>query len=144
MPPTIAAVPQFVSGAQTYTPSEPTEAVAMQLGMRAKQYRPSKPTSLARSLAISRRCRLHSGTHHHLRSPPSHQLAQLEGLNRYGSESKVETIKERGTSHALCSSRPNQACISGSYFIQFYNESDPCFRHLKLGTDQLTQTINHI
>eukprot|EP00978_Attheya_sp_CCMP212_P006522 scaffold15035_cov59-Attheya_sp.AAC.2 len=51
MPPTIAAVPQFMSVAQTYTPPEPTEAIAMQLGTRANQYRPSKPTSLATAVA---------------------------------------------------------------------------------------------
>eukprot|EP00978_Attheya_sp_CCMP212_P023964 scaffold74594_cov37-Attheya_sp.AAC.4 len=51
MHPMIVAVPQFVSVAQTYTPPEPTEAIAMQLETRVNQYRPSKSTSLETAVA---------------------------------------------------------------------------------------------
>eukprot|EP00978_Attheya_sp_CCMP212_P017322 scaffold46095_cov70-Attheya_sp.AAC.9 len=43
MPPTIAAVPKFVSGAQTYTPPQPTVAVPAPLGTTANRHRHSKP-----------------------------------------------------------------------------------------------------
>eukprot|EP00978_Attheya_sp_CCMP212_P017319 scaffold46095_cov70-Attheya_sp.AAC.6 len=38
MPPTIAAVPKFVSGAQTYTPPQPTVAVPAPLGTTANRH----------------------------------------------------------------------------------------------------------
>eukprot|EP00978_Attheya_sp_CCMP212_P044808 scaffold323457_cov86-Attheya_sp.AAC.3 len=43
MPPTIAAVPQFVLGVQTYTPPQPTVAVAVPLGTTVNCHRHSKP-----------------------------------------------------------------------------------------------------
>eukprot|EP00978_Attheya_sp_CCMP212_P039014 scaffold198736_cov31-Attheya_sp.AAC.1 len=51
MPPTIAAVPQFVSGAQNYTPPDPNVAVAALLGTTANRYMHSSPTTLATAVA---------------------------------------------------------------------------------------------
>ena len=51
MPPTIAAVPQFVSGAQTYTPPDPNVAVAAPLGTTTNRCMHSSPTTLATAVA---------------------------------------------------------------------------------------------
>eukprot|EP00978_Attheya_sp_CCMP212_P022579 scaffold67520_cov64-Attheya_sp.AAC.3 len=45
MRPTITAIPQFVSGAQTYTPPDPNMAVAAPLGTSVNRYMHSSPTN---------------------------------------------------------------------------------------------------
>eukprot|EP00978_Attheya_sp_CCMP212_P030987 scaffold115760_cov65-Attheya_sp.AAC.6 len=51
MPPTIDAVPQFVLGAQTYTPPDPNVVVAAPLGTTVNRYVHSSPTTLATTVA---------------------------------------------------------------------------------------------
>eukprot|EP00978_Attheya_sp_CCMP212_P027566 scaffold92563_cov47-Attheya_sp.AAC.2 len=67
MPPTIAAVPQFVSGTQTYTPPDPNVAVAAPLGTTANRYMHSSArlTTLATAVTsiISRQWRLSAYGH---------------------------------------------------------------------------------
>eukprot|EP00978_Attheya_sp_CCMP212_P002774 scaffold5662_cov57-Attheya_sp.AAC.5 len=53
MPPTIAAVPQFMTGAQTYTPPDPNVAVAAPLGTMANRYMHSSPSTTLATAAAS-------------------------------------------------------------------------------------------
>ena len=133
MPPTIAAVPQLLSGGPADTPPEPIEAVAVQLRMRANQYRPKKPTSLATAVASNYLTMAIPFRHP---SPPS--IAAIPPIGPIRGDESMRLEKQDRKNQR---ERDKQDCI---LYSSTTNESDLCFRHLKLDTDQLRQTINHI